>query len=298
MVFRCFQTRGRVKGKSLAFFLAGLCVCVFLLRPARGADDPFTQKMTYQVYAGGIDALTAEVGITYNADATYRVELSAWTHGFLARLAPWSGSFLTTGVKAGGRNLVRRHKSVAIWRNEPETKVYTYDEGVFSGIRITEKGKDKTPKKIPPELTQGTTDVLTAALTALESAGTGKACDAAADIYDGKRRYTLTFRDLGHELLGATPYNIYGGDAEICEAEVTPGPGDWPKKPRGWLSIQEQGRLKGSLPTMWVARLDPRGPAIPVKIRVRTDYGTLLMHLSAYQSGSRVPPVSAPVTTK
>jgi hypothetical protein len=257
--------------------------------PGAAAEAPLTrsQTMTYQVYGGGINALTATVTINYGEDRSYHIDMSAWTRGFLAVMAPWSGSFETDGEKVNGENLVQSHKSVSVWRGTAENKFSTYKDGKFAGIKVDEAGKDKTPKHIDSKLTDGTTDILTATLTMLEKVANGGKCEGRADIYDGKRRYTLAYRPLGSERLSATPYNVFEGTAQKCEAEVTPGPGDWPKKPRGWLSIQEQGRQNGALPALWVAKLDKDGPAIPVKIRIVTSYGTLLMHLADYKNSGQ-----------
>ena len=66
-----------------------------------------------------------------------------------------------------------------------------------------------------------------------------------------------------------------------------------PYLPRGWLSIQEQGRSKGSLPTIWLAKIDKDGPAVPVKLRLKTDYGTLFSHLIDYKNGDKE--IKAPI---
>jgi hypothetical protein len=73
-----------------------------------------------------------------------------------------------------------------------------------------------------------------------------------------------------------------------------PDGGKWYQKPRGWLSIQEQGRQKGSLPTVWMAKVNKTGPALPVKIRVVTDYGTLFMHLTKIEGPQAMAAKDAP----
>jgi hypothetical protein len=106
-------------------------------------------------------------------------------------------------------------------------------------------------------------------------------CEGRDDIYDGERRFTLIFRDQGAGSLPESRYNAYTGPARVCTVEIEPKGGRWHKKPRGWLSIQEQGRKKGSLPTVWMAQMPGIPFAVPVKIRVKTNYGTLLMHLKS-----------------
>jgi hypothetical protein len=65
--------------------------------------------------------------------------------------------------------------------------------------------------------------------------------------------------------------------------EIEPISGEWAKKPRGWLSIQEQGRERGTMPTVWLGKFDEDGPAVPVKILVKTAYGALVMHAVGYK---------------
>src|SRR5690606_14417519 len=82
-------------------------------------------------------------------------------------------------------------------------------------------------------------------------------------------------------------YNLYSGPAKRCTIEVQPAGGKWHDKPRGWFSIQEQGRNKGTMPTIWVASITPDMPAVPVKVMVKTDYGTLFLHLVGYEGGGK-----------
>ena len=77
--------------------------------------------------------------------------------------------------------------------------------------------------------------------------------------------------------------HVPGGPAVACTVEVKPIAGKWHEKPRGWMSIQEQGREKGTMPTVWFAQMAAGEPAVPVKIRVKTEYGALFMHLTSYQ---------------
>src|SRR5690606_11504706 len=113
---------------------------------------------------------------------------------------------------------------------------------------------------------------------------TGK-CEGRNEVFDGKRRFTLLFKHSADEMLESSRYNDYQGPAARCEVEVQPVAGEWHKEPRGWMSIQEQGREKGALPTVWMAKIDENSPAVPVKIRVKTEYGVLFMLLVNYDNG-------------
>jgi hypothetical protein len=245
--------------------------------------------MVYTVYAGGINAVQARLHIDESRSSRYKMILSAKTRGFLARLAPWRGSFATEGWRNGDDLRPENHKSVSTWKDETEIKEYTYNEdGEFVKLTITEEGRDKSPdpSSIERELTDGTTDALTATLLVMQAINEKESCEGASEVFDGKRRFEMRFRNIGATTLNASRYNLYEGPAVLCEVEIEPKGGKWHSKPRGWLSIQEQGRKKGYLPRIWLAAVDENGPAVPVKIQVKTDYGALMAHLTGYEDAA------------
>lgn len=246
--------------------------------------------MIYEVYAGGIHAVQAKLELDIKADNQYDVVLGAKTRGFLGKLAPWHGTFESHGwVVSKDDYRPQIHKSTTTWRDETETKEYKYTKDrKFLGLITSDENSKPHKKDIDEALTDGTTDVLTAALMAMQDVGEGKDCNNSSEIFDGKRRYEMKFNHQGHEDLKASRYNIFEGPATKCTVEVKPVAGEWHKKPRGWMSIQEQGRERGTMPTIWMGRLSEDGPAVPIKILVKTKYGALFMHLAEYQKGKDI----------
>jgi len=273
--------------KGLGIFFLSLSL---LLSFECNAAQNETQMMTYDVYAGGIHALDASLTITTNAK-NYDTELNSATHGFLHTLAPWSGMFSAKGnVGENGTPYPLEHVSSSTWKKETEEKQYTYDgKGHFLSYKVTETEdgnvKDKTPDKVDPDLTKDTTDILSATLNLLMMLPEKPECSGESLIFDGDRNFKLAFKETTPETLKKTRYNIYEGETISCQVEVIPDKGKWRKKPRGWLSIQEQGRKKGSLPVIWLGKMDGAQNYIPVKVRVKTDYGTLFLHLTSYKKG-------------
>jgi hypothetical protein len=247
------------------------------------------QTMVYSVYAGGINAVQARLSVDIEKASRYKMMLSAKTRGFLAKLAPWRGSFETEGWKTGEMLRPEIHRSTSTWRDETEIKEYVYNkDGEFVDLKITEEGKDKSPDKIEKDLTSNTTDALTATLLVMQGIREKSSCDGSSEVFDGKRRFLLKFRNQGKTTLKASRYNLYGGPALLCEVEIEPKGGEWHSRPRGWLSIQEQGRKKGFLPKIWLANVSEESPAVPVKVMVKTDYGALMAHLTGYEGNGEV----------
>lgn len=263
---------------------AACLLSIFTVSPSSLAAETHAQKLVYEVYAGGIHAVQSTVEIKTQPDQ-YKVFIAAKTRGLLGRLAPWSGTFETHGAVKSGALIPRQHKSVGTWRGEAETKDYQYHaDGRFKDITIYKHDEDPKISDISAEVTDNTIDALTAALMVFENYNKDQKCEGTSKVFDGKRSYTQIFAHQENVALKRSKFNVYEGPAAECTIEVVPLKGKWYAKPRGWLSIQEQGRDRGTMPTLWLASLTEGAPAVPVKIRVKTDYGTLFMHLAQYQN--------------
>lgn len=262
-----------------------MLIGLIMATPVQAEVNKNQQIMQYDVYAGGIHALQSKLDIDLSNPKKYDISLAAQTYGLLGRLAPWEGVFQSKGWRGNQANKPEFHQSVAIWRGEEEVKEYRYgQDGSFKSYRLKDDKYDGSPKEVDNELTQGTSDVLSATLNVLQAVAEKGECNGSSEIFDGKRRFKLKFTQKREVELVASRYNIYEGPAVECAAEVEPVAGKWREKPRGWMSIQEQGRAKGTMPTVWFAKMTDDKTAVPVKVRVKTDYGTLFMHLTKYQS--------------
>ena len=267
----------------------GLFACLaFSVNPASAESGQ--QYFIYDVYAGGIHAVQAQLTIDYTQNNRYAIELGAHTRGVLGKLAPWSGTFESEGWVISDDELrPELHRSISTWRGEKETKSYNYTkDGGFKNLIIKDHDKPEEQKDVPDEVTKDTTDAFTAALMVMESVHQGGKCEGRSEVFDGKRRFAQIFKEQERVKLKPSKYNVFGGDAVECTVEIEPISGEWSSKPRGWLSIQEQGRERGTMPTIWLGSLSEGGPAVPVKILVKTAYGSLFMHLSEYRDGENV----------
>ena len=256
-----------------------LSSCFFVTCLTGGASAQKSRNvLTYQVYAGGVHVVETDLVVVRNG-AAYDVNLGAKTTGWLGSLVPWDGVFQTQGKMVDDVFMPMQHQSKSTWKEETKTKTFAFKDGNVVSLTIEEDGKKPETPEIVDELVRGTTDILSATMTLMTSMEHSGLCNGTADIFDGSRRFTLSFQDQGGKILPASRYNMYEGATRFCTAEIEPKGGKWHEKPRGWLSIQEQGRRKGSLPSMWMGKVEGLSYAVPVKIMVKTDYGALMMHL-------------------
>lgn len=255
------------------------------------ASNTSVRTLTYDVYASGIRVVEAKMQINTDKKSRYEVLLSGRTRGVLKTLAPWSGTFETNGWIQNGNELQPElHKSTAVWRDEPDIKEYFYGrDGSFKKFLTTDSDKPPEEEEVDDNLTQGTIDVLTASMEMLQHVAAGHDCQGTSEVFDGRRRFEMIFNHEDRVELQASRYNVYEGPAVKCTVEVKPIAGKWHKKPRGWLSIQEQGRARGTMPTVWVGQMEEGDSfALPVKVFVKTAYGSLFMHLTGYENGDEI----------
>ena len=246
------------------------------------------QNIRYDVYAGGIHALEANLNIDLSQSDRYSTSLTAKTYGLLGKLAPWKGTFESHGWREGNALQTEKHLATTTWRDDNEVKKYSYkQDGSFESFIITDDEENSKTREVDAKLTDNSDDVLTATLKTMQAIATTGKCEGSSDVFDGKRRFQLIFEQQNNVQLEASRWNVYGGPAVECTAEVKPMGGKWHEKPRGWMSIQEQGRERGTMPTIWFAKVKEGEPAIPVKVRVKTSYGTLFMHVTKYNAAGK-----------
>lgn len=248
-------------------------------------------KAAYDIYAGGFHVVDANFDMDLSKPSRYRLYFDAVTRGFIAKLVQWEGSFETKGWMDSNTKATQpeMHKSIAVSKDETEIKEYYYNkDGSFKEYRVSDKYNDRDLRESEKALSDDTTDIMSAALDMMHTVpNTGK-CEGSSEIFDGKRRFKMIFINEGQVTLKPSRYNIYHGPASKCVVKVEPMGGDWHKKPRGWMSIQEQGVDHGKLPTLWLAKLEEGAPAVPVKMMVRSGYGAMIMHMTKFESGDKV----------
>lgn len=268
-------------------FFAGL---LLLSGPSWAGASESRQQLVYEVYAGGIHAVQATFDMDMRKKGHYGLIFSAKTRGFLASLVPWEGTFESYGwILKGEKFRPEQHKSTTSWRDSIDIKDYHYNkDGTFKTFKVTDEYSQGEAREVDAELVNQTIDTLSAVLQVLQDYNENGQCAGFSEVFDGKRRFKQDFQHQQMVELKASKYNIFSGMAAECTVEVTPLAGAWNKKPRGWLSIQEQGRERKMMPTVWIGKLSKDGPAVPVKVRIKTAYGTLFMHLAEYQNGDEI----------
>ncbi|GEM_PF-781855 len=257
--------------------------------PLPSALPPLNITAQYSVFASGFRALHAAADMRRN-DETYNTRITIRTDGLLKKLAPWDGVLYSYGsVRADDLLAPKEHRFDNTWRGSTKTTRQIYDDhGQLTHVETIEKDHPDENKEPEAALTIDTTDILSAAMQALRTADATGTCNSTHAVFDGKRRFDLVFTEKRRETLKKSRYSGFEGNVMRCAVEIVPVAGHWRDKPRGWMSIQEQSREHGQLPLIWFGRIPTGvdgelGPHVPVKLQVKTNYGTLLLHLEKYE---------------
>lgn len=240
------------------------------------ASEPF--KVTYGLYASGFNVV--DIQGTYNIGSDeYDLNMDLKTTGLLGKLAPWSGVIHSQGVKTSEKIIPARHSFANTWRDDTQKTTFMFgDNGELkSQTRVDENGKVTNDMPTSEVYEGNPVDMLSALFQIMNQ----KSCKGKVSAFDKKRRFNMVFKPQETVSFQKTKYSIFEGDAEMCTVEIVPVAGKWRDKPRGWMSIQEQAKNNGQLPRLWFGHVRDDMPKIPVRFQIKTNYGTMIMHLKS-----------------
>lgn len=264
--------------RRFRFILAAFIVCCLPFYSVTAKAESFT--LHYAMYTGGFQAMTVNMDFTFAKDE-YRSELTAKPYGFLGHFLPWAGEYSVSGITHDAVYYPQSHIKISRWRDDMDRYAMTYRDRQLASVEKLETEDGKTAKenmRLDPALTKDSVDIMTAAIRVMQNLHNGKDCATSSVVFDGKRRFRLQFTQKGKEKLTASRYNIFSGDAVICDVEMVPLLG-YKKKPQGYYKIQEASRARGHLPRIWFGSAWTNGRPVPVKMLVKSEFGAVFVHL-------------------
>ncbi|MDI1226243.1 MAG: DUF3108 domain-containing protein [bacterium] len=243
--------------------------------------EPKKLGLRYDVYAGGLKALNANLELDLTKEA-YDIGLKAETDGFIGSMFPWKAAYSTSGHSDDGVLIPSISTSSSSWRKAVKITEMQYDPKGNLLKTTTKQGEKITVNSEPKkDLAKDAVDMLTGALLMMQNAKNTEKCEGSFPVFDGKRRFNINLTDDGHETLPKSEYSKFSGDALRCTLKVEPVAGFKPKdKERGWMAVQSHTEARKKLPTIWFARLEEQGPVVPVRMEISSEYGAVVAHLS------------------
>lgn len=247
-------------------------------------QEPKKLGLQYDVYAGGFKALNAELEMDLSGKA-YDIGLNAKTEGFIGSMFPWRADYSTSGRNDKGVLIPTLSTARTGWKDSTKTTEMSYDsKGTL--LKTTTQTGDKTTveRDVKKDLSADAVDILTGTLLIMQNAKNTQKCEGSFPVFDGKRRFNITLKDDGREVLEKSKYSAFAGEAMRCTLKVDPVAGFNDKdKKRGWMAVQNHTEARHKLPTVWLARLEDKGPLVPVRVEIASEYGAVVAHLSGTQ---------------
>lgn len=234
----------------------------------------------YQVYFGGLHVLNAEAKLE-RGGGSYRLVAAAETQGLVGWLNPWKGTTESRGLLTAGKVIPRHHLN---WGTDDDSDSgarlvqLSYDAAgdiIETVVQPEQDWEDRHP--LPPDAGKGTLDPLSVIAGLGELLQNGGRCEGRFAVFDGRKRYDLIVTDAGERMLEPSSYSIYAGPARVCRLDYEMLGGHRMEKNKYVETARER--------LVWVARPDADAPPIPVRLEIKTAYGTLMGHLTGFAKG-------------
>lgn len=259
-------------------------LAVLIASPAaKAADD--TVRLAYDAYIGPFYVVSAEADLELSGDR-YKVVTRAKSQGMASWFFEWRSEARTEGGRIAGTLRPRRHEVDGQWRGKLRKVRLAYPDSTGIGDSGTVEfdvspppdGTERDP--VPPPLTKGTIDPLSATLTVLLRMAEGGRCDGAFRVFDGRRRYDMSVSPGEQSVLPRLHSSVFAGSARRCNFQLKRIAGFWKKR--------TDFRRPVTAPTLWVASPMAQVPPVPVRFTADTGFGELRIHLVRVQRGKKV----------
>lgn len=178
-------------------------------------------KHDFIVHIGIFDA--SRTSFEYNLDKKrYLTKSEVKTNGFFDTVYPFTAEYYTSGdIMPDGsfKTQVYRYKSKT--RSNRRAKEMFYNKEGLPVYRISSKNdKSKKVNITQDPQNAGTTDLQTVFAEISKQYAELRFCDSRMEVFDGKRRFDVIFKDEGIEELPANEYSDISGKAAKCSMYI------------------------------------------------------------------------------
>lgn len=196
-----------------------LFLIAFLLHATPAAA--FSVSHDFNVFLGPFNASNTKFDYSLQPDK-YKVQSNVSTLGLFNALYPFEAQYTTTG-RVNKKDLeTTSYISVSKSRFNKRRKEMIYDENGLPIYRISSKNAEnkKEVEILPSPDNKGTTDLQTVLAELAYQYNETKFCASRMQVFDGKHRFDVIFRDEGQEQLISDEFLPFSGTASKCAMYV------------------------------------------------------------------------------
>ena len=212
----CEKTfKEKLKNMFKRLLFASFLLCAAHSAAANGLKHDFI------VHIGPFDA--GRTSFEYNfTPRTYEARSSVETNGLFDLLYPFKAQYLTSGLIRGDESFQTKvYKYHSQTRSNYRTKEMIYDDKGLPVYRLSSKNDShrKVDISYDPK-NEGTTDLQTVFANIARQYTELRFCDSRMEVFDGKHRFAVVFKDEGDENLTASEISPFGGRAHKCSLYI------------------------------------------------------------------------------
>jgi len=246
---------------NAVLLLLSLTMCGAQARPSE--PDPI--YLRFEVFGGpGLHFLTLQVSVDQSS-GRYSLAVDAETRSLVDLFVDFRSRLEARGRIAGDRLFPEAMRAETHRRGvDLHTRVDYGADGAVTAEATPPPASPVTP--VSPAQMRGSVDQLTAYLELAHHLGAHGSCALALAVFDGRRRYNLSFADLPPEALSG-----FAGPTQLCRMwryRIAGFPPDC-----GGDQPTDQGKL-------WFARLIPGDVLVPVRMEFGSEFGNLTADLT------------------
>jgi hypothetical protein len=254
----------------MRFRLPAAALLIALTSPAQ-AEQPTVTRLSYAVYAAGLNVLNFEARVDLDPGA-YRIDMRFRTAGMFGFLFPAQTDSYAHGTWDGVRPTPAAYVSRGTVRGKDRRVGLDFTGGQATVRELLPSAQDDDHLAVPPGATRDSMDTLSGLAFVIRSLARTGRCDGQARLFDGRRVLEVTSTTIGRETLAREDGTLFAGPATRCDlaGRVT----------AGFLkddNEEERKRIHDS--QAWLAEILPGHPPLPVRIIFETRF---FGHATAY----------------
>lgn len=236
----------------------------------------------YEIYVGGVHFLDATAYVNLDAKK-YHMIARAQTIGIWGDWFPWETTVESEGHTAADTIYPDLHKSVSAWKHKPKVMVLSFDDKGAVAIDPESTDAPEPQDRLADDVVNKAVDPLSGVLQLMAHYTTHDDCNATTAVFDGKRRFDLLTRDFGAVQMTANDVSAFSGEAHKCELRFNLIAGQPKDMEQRTFWKTDKGHDNRPPFTIWMGRLRPDLPPMPVMAETSSPFGYVMIYLKAWR---------------
>ncbi len=255
--------------------------------PASAAPAPLPALMRpisadYEVYIGGVHLLDATAYVNLDTKK-YHMMARAQTIGIWGDWFPWETTVESEGQTAADTVHPTLHRTTSAWKHKPKLMLLRFNEQGSVAIEPESTDAPDPKDRLADDVTNKTVDPLSGVLQLMAHYTTHDDCNATTAVFDGKRRFDLLTEDKGPVQLHTSDLSVFAGEAHKCELRFNLIAGQPKDIEQRTFWVTDKGKENRPPFTIWMGRLRPDMPPMPVMAETKSPFGYVMIYLKSWR---------------